>query len=68
MALHEPKALLELLDAERSAEMFLEGLRLHWLEAYANGNVEAWRATGHAVVDFLCDLPRIDPAHKERRE
>jgi hypothetical protein len=60
-----PDALLALARAQEAYDLFAEGLRMHWAESYANGNIEAWRTLAHQIIDMMCNLPEVAPARRK---
>jgi hypothetical protein len=54
MAIHEPVALLKLLESERTVDLFFAGLKQHYVDAIASGRTEVWRDCAHAIIDLIC--------------
>lgn len=60
MSLHYPRALIELMEAEVSLDLFFAGLKMHYVKCLADGRIEDWRKCGHALIDYVSLMPGVE--------
>jgi hypothetical protein len=54
---HTPELLLSLERHDEALRLMFVGLRQHYLDCIASGQLKRWKRVAHAVIDLLGEVP-----------